>query len=291
MMSYAFTLLAVHCGCLGKSKFFSWSFESDKISFRYVLFGCHQLTDLGDVQEMWLSIIFLCANLQLESWTKFKKMRNFWQTKIRKICRKYATFWRENPHCVSVWSCSRMSEPSEPLVKLSKTTEGKQLCLSTTTISHIFSTTNDSFQNVALFLLKHTWFIHIYPPDQATVQEGFFWKPLEKNLFQTFYQPLKGLKKVFVKLFWNRSRKYVPQTILERFNKTYTCKVATRLFKIVSETYIIKLSKNLLFWMVLNWFSKNCLETVQKNTFLKPSWNDLIKPIHVRFLKGFSELF
>ena len=125
------------------------------------------------------------------------------------------------------------------------------------------------------------------PPDQATVREGFFWKPLEKNLFQTFYQPLKGLKKVFVKPFWNRSRKYVPQTILKRFNKTYTCKVATRLFKIVSETYIIKLSKNLLFWMVLNWFSKNCLETIQKNTFLKPSWNDLIKPIHVRLSQGF----
>ena len=104
-----------------------------------------------------LPIIFSCVNLQLESWTKFKKMRNFWQTKIRKICE---TFWGENPHCILVWSCSRMSEPSEPLVKLSKTTKGKPLLIDNNNFSYIFN--NQWFFSKCCFVFINTYMIYTY---------------------------------------------------------------------------------------------------------------------------------
>ena len=45
----------------------AWMAKNHKLSMnefppRYVLFGCHQLTELGDVQEMWISIKFCGDN-------------------------------------------------------------------------------------------------------------------------------------------------------------------------------------------------------------------------------------
>ena len=56
---------------------------------------------------------------------------------------------------------------------------------------------------------------------------------------------LKGLKKVFKKLFGNRSEKNVTQTFLKRFDKTYSYMVVTRFFKMVSGTYLIKILKTI----------------------------------------------
>ena len=45
---------------------------------------------------------------------------------------------------------------------------------------------------------------------QQTKQQfkSVFFKPLEKNLFWTFYKPLKGFEKVLIKLFLNHSEIY-----------------------------------------------------------------------------------